>query len=115
MTEEVTPIEDQKQELYFLDLDEGQFGTIIFLSSASANMKDFVSGEHIHAEMKRMIDSGNYHTVQQALAWIRNQRNLVNQLSSSTSFAMNLLSQVEDLVVDKLLGVVTGQDAVIEK
>lgn len=103
MTEEVTPIDKQKDELRFLDLDEAQFGTIVFLSSAGAQMNQFIGSERMRDEMEKAISSGKYGTVEEALAWVRGHRNYLLQLNGASSFALNLLAQVEDLVVDRLL------------
>uniref|UniRef100_A0AAU8GHR2 Tail assembly chaperone n=1 Tax=Salmonella phage vB_SEnST11_KE23 TaxID=3161174 RepID=A0AAU8GHR2_9CAUD len=107
MTEAVNPIESQseKEKLFFLDLDEGQFGTVVFLSSAGAQMNQFIGSERMRDEMLKVIQSGKYTTVEEALAWVRAHRNNLLQLNGASSFAMSLLSQVEDLIIDRLLGV----------
>lgn len=105
MTEAVTPIDKQSEQLHFLDLDEAQFGTVVFLASAGAQMRDFIGSDRMREEMIKVINSGQYGTVEEALAWVRGNRNHLLQLNGASSFAMNLLSQVEDLIVDRLLGV----------
>ncbi|MBL5841355.1 hypothetical protein I4U30_24175 [Enterobacter asburiae] len=105
MTEDVTPIDKQPEQLHFLDLDEAQFGTVVFLSSAGAQMSQFIGSDRMRDEMLKVINSGQYGTVEDALAWVRGHRNNLLQLNGASSFAMNLLSQVEDLIVDRLLGV----------
>ena len=104
MTEDVTPIDKQPEQLFFLDLDEAQFGTVVFLSSAGAQMSQLIGSDRMRDEMLKVINSGQYGTVEEALAWVRGHRNNLLQLNGASSFALNLLSQVEDLIVDRLLG-----------
>lgn len=104
MTEAVTPI-DKQQDLRFLDLDETQFGAVVFLSSAGAQMPNYVGSEQIKEEMLKLLKSGKYGTVQEALGWVRGCRNNITQLNGASSFALHLLAQVEDLIVDRLLEV----------
>ncbi|HDR2377112.1 TPA: hypothetical protein QCH88_004359 [Enterobacter asburiae] len=104
MTEDVTPIDKQPEQLFFLDLDEAQFGTVVFLSSAGAQMSQLIGSDRMREEMLKVINSGQYGTVEEALAWVRGHRNNLLQLNGASSFALNLLSQVEDLIVDRLLG-----------
>ncbi|WNT48312.1 hypothetical protein SPLA5a_PHROGS00229 [Salmonella phage SPLA5a] len=104
MTEDVTPIDKQPEQLFFLDLDEAQFGTVVFLSSAGAQMSQLIGSDRMREEMLKVINSGQYGTVEEALAWVRGHRNNLLQLNGASSFALNLVSQVEDLIVDRLLG-----------
>lgn len=103
MTEAVTPIDKEPDQLRFLDLDEGQFGTVVFLSSAGAQMQNLIGSDRMREEMLKVIQSGKYGTVEEAIAWIRGHRNNLLQLNGASSFAMNLLAQVEDLVIDRFL------------
>lgn len=105
MTEAVTPIDKEPDQLRFLDLDEGQFGTVVFLSSAGAQMQNLIGSDRMREEMLKVIQSGKYGTVEEAIAWIRGHRNNLLQLNGASSFAMNLLAQVEDLVIDRFLNV----------
>ncbi len=110
MSEEVTPTDDQKKGLTFLDLDEGQFGTVVFLSSASAQMPGYIGSENLRNEMVRLLESGKYGTVDEALAWIRGHRNNILKLNSMSAFGLNLLNQVEDLVVDRMMGLAGNEE-----
>lgn len=110
MTEDLKSIDNQPEELRFLDLDESQFGTVVFLSSAGAQMSQFIGSEKLREEMLKLIGSGKYGTVEEALAWVRGHRNNLLQLNGASSFAMNLLSQVEDLIVDRLLHVIAEEE-----
>ena len=105
MTEEVTPTNEAR----FLGLDPNQFGTVIFLSSASVQMADHINSEPVRKEMERLISEGKHETIETALAWIRGQRNAVMQLSGASTFVQNLLAQVEDMLVDQLLAVPVTQ------
>lgn len=101
--EKQTP--ENKEDIRFLDLDEGQFGTIVYLSSASHQMGTVIGSKEIREEMLKLIESGNYKTVEDAISWIRGHRNNLLKLNTASTFALNLLNQVEDLVVDKMLSV----------
>lgn len=101
MTEEVTPQEAQK--MLFLDLDEHQFGTVAYMSSAGAQMSTYIGSEQLRNEMIKLCESGNFKTVGDGLAWVRGNRNHILNLASGAAFALSLLGQVEDLLVDNLL------------
>lgn len=105
MTEEVNTGNEER----FLGLERNQFGTVIFLSSASLQMADHIGSEQVKKEMKRLISDGNHQTIETALAWARGQRNAIMQLSGAATFAQNLLAQVEDMLVDQLLAVPVTQ------
>lgn len=105
MTEAVTPIDKEPEKLFFLDLDESQFGTVVFLSSAGVQMTQMIGSDRMKEEMVKVLTSGKYGTVEEALAWVRGHRNNILQLNGASSFGLNLLAQVEDLIIDRLLNV----------
>ncbi len=110
MTEEVTPIDKQPDQLRFLDMDEAQFATVIYLSSVGGQMPNYIGTEKLRDEMLKVIQSGQYTTVTDALAWVRGHRNYILQLNGASSFALNILAQVEDLIIDRMLSVATAND-----
>lgn len=110
MTEAVTPIDKQPDDLRFLDMTEGQFATVVYLSSVSAQMPNYIGTDKLREEMIRLLESGKYGSVQEALAWVRGHRNNILQLNATSSFGLNLLAQVEDLIIDRLLSVAVADE-----
>lgn len=102
MTEEVTQPEVVEEKV-FLDLDEAQYSTVAYLSSAGAQMARYIGSEELKQDMQNMLESGNYTTLNEALAWIRGSRNNITKLAGAATFALSLLAQVEDLVIDRIV------------
>lgn len=101
MTEEVK----DENALNFLGLDEVQYGIVVYLASAAKQMGSVVGGEEIRKAMEAVIGDGSPKQAEEVIGWIRGIRNQLIQLSASTSFAISVISQVEDRVVDDILGV----------
>lgn len=110
MTEAVTPIDKQPDQLRFLDMDEAQFATVIYMASVGSQMRDYIGTDKLRDEMLKTIQSGKYTNVMDALAWVRGSRNAILQLNGASSFALNILAQVEDLIIDRMLSVATAND-----
>lgn len=110
MTEAVTPIDKQPDQLRFLDMDESQFATVVYMASVGHQMPNYIGSEQLRDEMLKVIQSGKYATVEDALAWVRGNRNSILQLNGASSFALNLLAQVEDLIIDRMLNVAANNE-----
>lgn len=98
MSEEVTP------QMQFLDLNETQFSLIVALSSALEGLKNQITTPALLENMKALIDSGDFKTVDQAYRWIKLHRDNLTKLQAVTAQANGLLNSVEDRVVEVMLG-----------
>lgn len=101
MTEEVK----DENALNFLGLDEVQYGIVVYLASAAKQMGSVVGGEEIRKAMEDAIGDGTPKQATEVVAWLRGIRNLLIQLNASTNFGLSLISQVEDRIIDDILGV----------
>lgn len=99
MSNEVTEVA-QEPVAHFLGLDKTQFATVLTLSSVSSHFPEMVTQAENEKLFNALRESGDFNGLREALAWTSDQRDRLLRLQTIVSFAMKLVSQVQDGLIE---------------
>ena len=100
MTEEVQTNQVESQEPTFLGLNRNQFATVLTLTSVANRLPLMLQRDEVDTIMEEMLSNGEYLNLKDALFWTCDQRNRLMNLQTTITFALNLVAQVQDHLVE---------------
>lgn len=86
-------------EAQFLGLNKEQLSTVVALSSLLQQLPGLMAHEEMDVIMDKLTTDPKYGNLKEALFWTCGQRNRLMQLSHTVSFALSLITQVEDHLI----------------
>lgn len=96
---------------HFLGLDKTQFATVMTLSSVASRFPEMVSHEENEAFFNAIRASGDFNDLRPALAWSSDQRDRLLRLHTLVGFALTLITQVQDGLIESGFTPVQNQNS----
>lgn len=90
--------QEQPQE-FFLGLSKDQVSLLLVLSSFMGRLQELTQQPEAEQLFQALREEEKYRRLDYALGWVAQQRDMLMALSGTTSFAMGLLAQVQDKLI----------------
>lgn len=89
----------EQQQEFFLGLSKDQVALLIVLSSFVERLAELLKQPESETLFKALREEEKYQRLDYALGWVAQQRDMVLTLTGTANFAMGLLAQVQDKLI----------------
>lgn len=111
MSQEVQQEGEETTKMY-LGMIPGQFGMLMSLTSLSRQMPELIEGQQMDDLMTKLISEHPEKTDAETLDWVRGQRNHVLNILHAVLVSQNMLAQIDDALVAKLIAPAQADETV---
>ncbi|EFM7019351.1 hypothetical protein BAU67_001921 [Escherichia coli] len=86
----------EQQQEFFLGLSKDQVALLVVLSSFVDRLAELLKQPESETIFKALREEEKYQRLDYALGWVAQQRDMILTLTGTANFAMGLLAQVQD-------------------